>query len=48
MSSTKSIVGLAVVCMLDDKLLDSLDAPVYKFYPEWNQGQRKLITIAFG
>jgi CubicO group peptidase (beta-lactamase class C family) len=45
MSSTKSIVGLAVACLLDDKLLDSLDVPVYKFYPEWNQGQKKLITI---
>ncbi len=45
MSATKSIVGLAVACLLDDKLIDSLDVPVYKFYPEWNQGNKKLITI---
>jgi CubicO group peptidase (beta-lactamase class C family) len=45
MSATKSIVGLAVACLLDDGLLDSLDVPVYKYYPEWKQGQKKDITI---
>lgn len=45
MSATKSIVGLAVACILSDGILDSLDVPVYKYYPEWNQGQKKLITI---
>lgn len=45
MSATKSIVGLAVACLLDDGLLDSLDVPVYKFYPEWKQGKKKSITI---
>jgi CubicO group peptidase (beta-lactamase class C family) len=45
MSCTKSIVGLAVACMLSDKLIDSLDVPVWKFYPEWKQGQKQLITL---
>ena len=45
MSCTKSIVGLAAACLLDDGLLESLDMPVFKLYPEWNQGQKKLITI---
>jgi len=45
MSCTKSIVGLAVACLQADGLIDSLDEPVCKFYPEWNQGQKKLITL---
>ena len=45
MSCTKSIVGLTVACMLNDGLLDSLDVPVCKFYPEWRQGQKQNITI---
>ena len=45
MSCTKSVVGLAAACLLEDGLLDSLDTPVFKFYPEWNQGKKKDITI---
>lgn len=45
MSCTKSIVGLAVACLLSDKLIDSLDIPVAKFYPEWRQGQKQFITL---
>lgn len=45
MSCTKSIVGLAVACILSDKRIDGLDVPVYKYYPEWKQGQKKLITL---
>lgn len=45
MSCTKSIVGLAVACILSDKRIDDLDVPVYKYYPEWKQGQKKLITL---
>lgn len=44
-SCTKSIVGLAFIALLDDGLLDSLDLPVYALYPEWNQGQKKDITV---
>lgn len=45
MSCTKSIVGLSVACMLTDKLIDSLDAPVAQYYPEWRQGQKQYITL---
>lgn len=45
MSTTKSIVGLAVACLLDDRLIDTLDTPLWKYYPEWNQGTKKFITI---
>lgn len=45
MSCTKSIVGLAVACMLEDKLIDSLDVPVATFYKEWRQGKKQRITI---
>ena len=44
MSCTKSIVGLAVACLLSDGLLRNLDVPVYEFYPQWKQGQKQLIT----
>lgn len=45
MSCTKSIVGLAVACLLSDKILTSLDMPVSRYYPEWRQGQKQHITI---
>ena len=48
MSCTKSIVGLAAACLLDDGFLDSLNTPVYIYYPEWNQGQKKEIENIVG
>ncbi|WP_343658848.1 serine hydrolase domain-containing protein [Chryseobacterium sp.] len=45
MSCTKSIVGLSVACLMTDGLIKSLDTPIADFYPEWKQGQKKLITI---
>jgi CubicO group peptidase (beta-lactamase class C family) len=45
MSCTKSIVGLAVACLLTDKSIDSLDIPVSNYFPEWRQGQKQFITI---
>ncbi|MFN0189439.1 MAG: serine hydrolase domain-containing protein [Bacteroidia bacterium] len=45
MSCTKSIVGLAVSCMLSDKLFDSLDIPISNYYSEWRQGQKQFITL---
>lgn len=45
MSATKSIIGLAVACILTEGLIDSLDIPVWHFYPEWKQGKKKDITI---
>lgn len=45
MSCTKSIVGLAVACMLTDGVIKNLDMPIADLYPEWKQGQKQLITI---
>lgn len=45
MSCTKSVVGLAVVSLLDDGLIRDLDVNVSDFYPEWRQGQKQYITL---
>jgi CubicO group peptidase (beta-lactamase class C family) len=45
MSATKSVASLAIGCLLHDGKIKSLDEPVCDFYPEWNQGRKKLITI---
>ncbi len=45
MSATKSIVGLAVACLLSDGVFESLDTPVHRFFPEWKQGQKQHITV---
>lgn len=45
MSATKSIVSIAIGILLEKKLIDSLNQPVYTIYPEWNQGNKKHITI---
>jgi CubicO group peptidase (beta-lactamase class C family) len=45
MSCTKSIVGLAIACLLSDHLIENLDVPVCNFYPEWRQGAKKDITL---
>ena len=44
-SAGKSLVNLAIGKLLDKKLLDSIDQPVYTFYPEWKQGEKKNITV---
>jgi len=45
MSTTKSIVALAIGTLVDDGKLRSFDQPVSDFYPEWKQGQKRSITI---
>jgi len=45
MSSTKSIVNLAIGKLITDGLIKSVDQPIYDFYPEWNQGMKKEVTI---
>ncbi len=45
MSATKSLVALAFGRLLADGRLDSLDAPVHRFYPEWKQGRKAAITL---
>jgi CubicO group peptidase (beta-lactamase class C family) len=45
MSATKSVVNLAIGRLIDQKKIQSIDQPVYDFYPEWKQGRKRLITI---
>lgn len=45
MSAYKSIVSLVVGRLLTTGEIESLDQPVHDFYPEWNQGRKKDITI---
>jgi CubicO group peptidase (beta-lactamase class C family) len=44
-SATSSVVALASGLLLRDGRVESLDMPVCRFYPEWNQGRKRLITI---
>lgn len=44
-SVLKSIASLAVGKLIAEGAIDSLDTPVYAFFPEWKQGYRKGITI---
>jgi len=44
-SAGKSLVNLAIGKLMDKKLLDSLDQPVWTLYPAWKQGGKKDITI---
>ena len=45
MSVTKSIVALAFGRLLFDGRIKTLDEPVYKYFPEWNQGRKSKITV---
>ena len=45
MSALKSVVAIAVGRALQQGHLKSLDQPVYEFFPEWNQGRKKSITL---
>lgn len=45
MSATKPIVSIAVMLLLENGFIDSLHQPIYTIYPEWNQGNKKKITI---
>lgn len=45
MSATKSIVGLAIGRLIQDRQLDSLDQPVSTLFPEWKQGRKRAITL---
>ena len=45
MSATKSVVALGIGLLLADGLLDSLDAPVATWFPEWKQGRKRGITV---
>ena len=45
MSATKSVVAIGVGLLLAQEHLESLDAPVSTWYPEWRQGRKADITV---
>lgn len=45
MSASKSVVSIAIGLLKDKGFIKSIDEPVYTFYPEWKQGNKKNITI---
>jgi len=45
MSVTKSVLSLAVGRLLALGHLESIDVPVYRFFPEWEDGPRSRITV---
>jgi len=45
MSVTKSVVSLGIGHLVDTGAITSLDQPVHEFFPEWNQGRKKAITV---
>lgn len=44
-SVTKSVASIAVVLLLDEGKLTSLDQPVSELYPEWRRGRERRITV---
>ena len=45
MSATKSVVALVIGVAIAEGKIKSIDEPVSDFYPELNQGRKKLLTI---
>lgn len=45
MSVTKSMVNLIVGRLISTGVIKSLDTPVASYFPEWNQGLKKDITL---
>ncbi|MBP6747918.1 serine hydrolase [bacterium] len=45
MSMTKSIVSLAIGRLFTEKKINSIDDPIWYFFPEWKQGSKEKITI---
>lgn len=45
MSVTKSIVSLAIGHLVDTGAIASIDEPVATFFPEWDQGKKRDVTL---
>ena len=45
MAITKSVVALTIGLLIDEGKIPSLDTPVCRYYPEWEQGRKQSITI---
>ncbi len=45
MSCTKSLSALAIVKLIQEGKIRSLDQPLHEYFPEWKQGEKQHITI---
>lgn len=45
MELTKPIIALALALLVDEGRISCFDAPLYTFYPSWNVGYYKKITL---
>ncbi len=45
MSATKSVVNLAIGLLVTEKKIASADARVSEFFPEWNHGRKRDVTL---
>lgn len=41
----KALIGIAIIKLLNDGKIKSIDQPIADFYAEWRQGQKKNITL---
>ena len=44
-SMAKSVIGILIGIALDEGKIKSLDEPVYTYYPEYNHGENRKLTI---
>jgi CubicO group peptidase (beta-lactamase class C family) len=44
-SVSKALTSMAIVKLLSEGKIKSIDQPVADFYPEWKQGNKKFITL---
>jgi CubicO group peptidase (beta-lactamase class C family) len=44
-SVSKALTSMAIVKLLSEGKIKSIDQPVADFYPEWKQGNKKLVTL---
>lgn len=44
-SITKSIMGLVIGVLWDQRIIHDLHTPLYHFFPEWDQGHKQHITL---
>jgi len=45
MSVTKSIVSLAIGLLVDEGRIESVDAPLSTWFPEWSEGDKAAVTL---
>ena len=44
-SVTKSVTSLVIGALVAERKIPSVDAPLSRFYPEWSEGTKALVTV---